>query len=303
VFFVSFVVGKIMKTKLLNSFLVTISLSLLSGCQQPVKEHNIAFSRLTEDHWQIWTMPIDGNGARQVTESAIDKRYPLWIAGSSDIVFRDNNNRFYRVNVDEGDETQIFDFFGLIDSYALAPDGEHVMFVRLRREIKDSGDLWVSTLEGKEERIITRDKGLQHEPDWSTDNERIAYVSSHGYRTAELYVVDVDGKNKVRLTNNNARETLPVFSPDGSTLCYASDESGNYEIWTMHVGSKERKQLTDSLSMDTRPYWSPDGEQIVFVSNRSGSLQLWIMNADGSEPRQLTEGPPSMDPAWRTTKE
>lgn len=265
--------------------------------QRPIR--TIAFSRLTGDYWQIWTMELDGKSTKQITNSPSDKRYPCWAENGQKIFFRTNNNKVFSFNLENGQERPILEAYGLVGSVVESPDGGTLLFVRFRNDLKDSSDLWISTLEGKGQKILTRDVGLQYDPAWSGDGKKIAYVSGHGFQTHELYIVDSNVGNKQRLTDNKALELLPAFSPDDKTLAYVSDITGDYEIWLMDVDGSNPRRLTNSDGIDTRPCWSPDGNRIMFVSNRGGNQQIWIMNKDGSDAQQLTTGPPSIDPAWK----
>ena len=244
-------------------------------------------------------MRPDGSEAKQITASASDKRYPTWTKDGRELLFRTNNNHTFSVDLATGEEKRVLSPLGLSSGAVPSPAGSKLVLARFRNQVKDSANLWLTTLEGKKSRILTRDAGMQYDPAWSPDGRQIAYISGHGYRTDELYVIDSDGKNKRRLTNNKAIELLPAYSPDGKTIAYVSDVTGNYEIWLMDANGSNRRQLTDSEGIDTRPCWSPDGSKIMFVSNRKGELQLWIMNYDGTNPRQVTTESPSMDPAWR----
>jgi len=278
---------------------VILALVAVSGCQTQQASNPIAFSRLTGDYWQIWTMQPDGSNMKQVTTSSSDKRYPVWPNNDGELLFRTNNNYVFKVNIDTGEESRILETLGLVGGAVPSPTGPELLLVRYRSQLKDSANLWVSKSIGENPKILTREAGLQYDPDWSPDGSRIAYICGHGYRTDELYVVDSDGKNKRRLTKNEAIEVLPAWSPDGRTIVYVSDVTGDYEISLMDANGGHRKRLTDTVGIDTRPCWSPNGKKIMFVSNRQGPLQLWVMNNDGSNSRKLTTGAPSMDPAWR----
>lgn len=88
---------------------------------------------------------------------------------------------------------------------------------------------------------------------------------------------------------------------DGPGLVvYASDETGNYEIFTLDPETGELTQLTDDPGVDTHPMWSPDGEKIVFSSDRDGDFEIYVMNADGSEVEQLTRNDADdVEPRWQ----
>ncbi|MGQ4809405.1 Tol-Pal system protein TolB [Candidatus Entotheonellaceae bacterium PAL068K] len=75
-----------------------------------------------------------------------------------------------------------------------------------------------------------------------------------------------------QITSYPADAFAPALSPDGSRLLYASNRSGNLDIWLHDLkGSTPMPpvQLTRDSATDTSPAWSPDGQRIVFVSHRT----------------------------------
>jgi Tol biopolymer transport system component len=82
-------------------------------------------------------------------------------------------------------------------------------------------------------------------------------------------------------------------------LAFASNRSGNWELYAMNVDGTALRRLTYHASADGGPAVSPDGQQIAFVSDRSGNLDIWIMSIDGTAVRQLTTNPArDTAPAW-----
>ena len=90
-----------------------------------------------------------------------------------------------------------------------------------------------------------------------------------------------------RLTFGSGLQSDPTFSPDGRFVAYASDRSGNFDIWVQPVAGGDAVQITRSVAQDTQPDWSPDGANIVFRSDRDGG-GLFIMPALGGSERRLT---------------
>jgi Tol biopolymer transport system component/predicted Ser/Thr protein kinase len=89
------------------------------------------------------------------------------------------------------------------------------------------------------------------------------------------------------LTTSPGLEQDPSWSPEGTRLAYASNESGNMDIWVMQIKAGRKINLTrDFPGYDGKPAWSPDGEWIAFVSERDGG-GIFIMSALGGIPKRV----------------
>jgi dipeptidyl aminopeptidase/acylaminoacyl peptidase len=103
----------------------------------------------------------------------------------------------------------------------------------------------------------------------------------------EIYVMDIDGGNFRRLTNNAVYDDYPDWSPDGDQIVFISINylMSNPKIFVMNADGSQLLQLTEGDYYDIYPDWSPDGTHILFQSNRppaSSSQGIFIMDADGS---------------------
>lgn len=115
------------------------------------------------------------------------------------------------------------------------------------------------------------------EPSWSPDSFRIAFTSSRT-GNGDIYVMDFDGGNVRRLTNDAAAERHPTWSPDGRHIAFASDKSGPSRIQIMDVdpsGTGLGTNVHPMMAPDqfplaqTEPDWSPvDANQIVYTQRR-----------------------------------
>jgi Tol biopolymer transport system component len=116
-----------------------------------------------------------------------------------------------------------------------------------------------------------------------------------------------DGSGQTRLTDNDAADEDPSWSPDGTKIAF--DNSGDNSIVTSEIyvmnaddGSGQTR-LTDNDAADEDPSWSPDGTKIAFVSNRdhprSENYEIYVMNPDGSGQTRLTDNDAAdEDPSW-----
>ena len=91
-----------------------------------------------------------------------------------------------------------------------------------------------------------------------------------------------------RLTSHSGLDTDAAWSPDGRSIAYASDRSGNFDIWVQPVdGGGEPTQITTDAAGDWQPHWAPDGKRLVFRSERDGG-GLFVVSAQGGDLRRLT---------------
>ncbi|HVN82220.1 MAG TPA: protein kinase [Terriglobia bacterium] len=99
----------------------------------------------------------------------------------------------------------------------------------------------------------------------------------------------------VQVTSSAGWEGEPAISPDGSRIAYASNESGNLNIYVTDIFGNAHRRLTDDLADDTDPAWFPDGSTIAFTSDRGGRTAIWKIGAEGGGATLLLDN--AIDPA------
>jgi len=106
-------------------------------------------------------------------------------------------------------------------------------------------------------------------------NTRIAFVSRRDGND-KIYVMNVDGTNLIRLTNDSAIASVPDWSPDGTKIAFASNRDGNWEIYVMDADGGNQTRITNHPANDDQPSWSPDGRRIAFRSDRDGNPEIYV---------------------------
>lgn len=142
---------------------------------------------------------------------------------------------------------------------------------------------------------------------------KIAFSAQVEYENHEIFAVNVDSSNLVRLTNQDGFDNDPVWSPDGSKIAFVSTRFGNWDICIMNADGSNIVRVTDHPANDFHPSWSPDGQKLVFQSNRDTQeikygdardnfdvYQLYVVNIDGSNVKRLTQNSYTNDwnPSW-----
>jgi TolB protein len=119
---------------------------------------------------------------------------------------------------------------------------------------------------------------------------RIAFASDRDGEF-DIYVMNADGSDLTRLTDDPAWDGLPAWSSDGRRIAFISNRDDNTNIYVMNADGSDLTRLTDNPADDEFPAWSPDGQQIAFKSvDDQGNYDIYVMNADGSDLTRLAEG-------------
>ena len=83
----------------------------------------------------------------------------------------------------------------------------------------------------------------------------------------------------------------PTWSPDGKSVCYISNETGNTEIYIQHLETGETLKITDTPTAEWTPAWSPDGSKIAYISNRDGNKELYYYDLSSKSTIRVTDTP------------
>ncbi len=121
----------------------------------------------------------------------------------------------------------------------------------------------------------------------------------------EIFTVPTDKGDIRNLTHSPATaERDPSWSPDGKSIAYFTDESGEYELAIRDqngLGAVRHINLGNPPSFFYTPTWSPDSKKIAYTDKR---LQLWYLELDNPSPKRIDAdyfggfGPTSLGQTW-----
>ena len=148
---------------------------------------------------------------------------------------------------------------------SVSPDGKQIVFCSLRAAFP---------LDKLTPQLRDR---YQKDPSWFGD----------------IYLMNADGSNVRRLTNEPGYDGGPFFSPDGQRIVWRHfEENGAIaDIWTMKTDGTDKRRITDFKSMSWAPYFHPSGKYIIFTSNKFGfeNFELFMVDTAGAhEPVRVT---------------
>lgn len=106
-----------------------------------------------------------------------------------------------------------------------------------------------------------------------------------------IYVINPDQPGTKRKVTTTASDISIQWSPDGNTIVYMTNYTGNWQIYSASLSGQFR-QLTSGPDISAAPTFSPDGTQVAFESNRDGSWGIYVMSVNGTNVRKVvTLGP------------
>jgi len=164
-------------------------------------------------------------------------------------------------------------------------------------------DLYAKTLTTGETTRLTNTLGYDAEGSYSPDGKTVLFASNRTAYDAlmsdreqalfdvdpasmiDIYRMDADGSNVVRLTHSIGYDGGPFFSPDGERFCWRrfSEDGVRAEIHTMGIDGKDERQLTHLGAMSWAPFYHPSGEYLIFTTNLNGfaNFEMYLVRADG----------------------
>ena len=223
------------------------------------------------------------------------------------------------------EKLELLDIFNLeyISDPQISPDGKQVIYTRNFKDVmtdKNHSNLWLSDFSGKNQRPLTVGNQSDYAARWSHDGNKVVFLSNQADDKVKLYLMWMDTKQTVALTNtarapNNVAwsqdDKQLVFTqfvtkskaslvkmpakPEGASwneppiyiddMTYRADgqgylKPGNSQIFTLSVDGGTPRQLTDSAHDHQSPTWSKDGRSIYFTANLHENHEYEPLNAE-----------------------
>ncbi len=221
--------------------------------------------------WSIHVFNADGSNLVRLTDTtgAADSE-PAWSPDNGRILFSrvyfTTNNQYdsslWLMNADGSDLHMV-----VADGFAgkWSPDGTRIIY---SSDKTGNQEIYTSNPDGTDEIQITYTDTDESYPSWSPDGTQIAFIISSGLwnsdasvLTFEIYVMNADGSDWRQLTDNDALDGNPRWSPDGSQLLFASDraDAGHFDIYVMNADGTNVRQVTHTPAGTTaiNPIWVP----------------------------------------------
>ena len=200
----------------------------------------IAFDSDRDGNWEVYVMGADGSNAVSLTDNEAVDVWPSWSPDGGRIAFftnRDGNYEIYAMDADGGNPVNLTKHDSIDVEPSWSPGGSRIAFRSDRGA--DGIGVYVLDLESSGVAQLTEHGGIGSSI-WSPDGTRVAF---HDDRVGnlEIYVMDVDGGEPVRLTHHPAADYKAAWSPDDSRIAISSKRMGSfYEVLILTMGEASR---------------------------------------------------------------
>jgi serine/threonine protein kinase/Tol biopolymer transport system component len=245
--------------------------------------HRIAFWGVPAGSAQrvLWTIPAEGGRPKRLIDDPHFNWSPTWSPDGRHLYYSSNRSgimNLWRMPVDEasGDArgepeaiTTPTSWSGLL---SVSRDGRQIVYATDEGKSNFEGielDPESTTVRG-ELRPVTQGSRAVRIGEVSPDGRWIAFQTSAPRE--DLFVVQTDGNGLRQLTNDDHKDRVPRWSPDGSRILFYSNRSGRYEAWMIRPDGSGLQQATYTQGEPLfSPVWSPDGKRFVCTLGFQGA--------------------------------
>ena len=193
----------------------------------------------------------------------------------------------FRADPDGSNLVRLTESSGYDAEGVISPQGDKILFTSMR-----TGDLelFMMDIDGKNVEQLTDQAGYDGGGFFSYDGKSIVWRASRpegqelkDYQTLlkdnlirpgklEIYIMNLDDRKPIQLTDNGAANFGPYFHPNGQKIIFSSNVSDpkgrNFDLYLVDVSTKEVERITYNETFDAFPMFSYDGQKLAFASNR-----------------------------------
>jgi dipeptidyl aminopeptidase/acylaminoacyl peptidase len=234
----------------------------------------------------VWLASTSGGRSVKLTNGLKGESSPQWSPDGLSLSFlaeRDKETQIWILPVLGGESDRLTSEENDIQSYCWSPDGTQIAYIT---------------------RDVPKDKA-EREKKRKEKFDTIVVDSDFSY--SHLWKINVDTKEKRRLTEGNFTVTSPQWSPDGKSIAFTMSAGGlqessfidisedrNTEIYIVPSSGGSPHKLTTNPGADTNPQWSPNGKLLAYVANSdpdswAAKSDLMIVSPEDPTPQDLTK--------------
>jgi TolB protein len=256
----------------------------------------------------IWIAAADGSGARLLFDGGTvgtSPETPRWSPDGTHIVFvmapvgEDGGNavEIYRMAADATNVRQLTATPGDDSHPHWSGDGKRIYFNSARATpdlslpwLRQWHDIYSMAADGSDVRRHSECKSVCTYPTPSPDGQWLAYRRvtdtpgmswdlTAAMRNSEVFVAKADGSSPVNISNSDAFDGWPIWSPDSRWIAFASNRGRIQavgQVFAVRPDGSGLRQLTDGLMSHVQPSFAPDGKSLLVYRNVEGDSEIGL---------------------------
>ena len=274
---------------------------------------------------QIWRSQVSTGETLQITRGEKSAHYPRWSPDGQFIYFlskrNTENQNIYRMRMDGGEATLLFQFPSDISAFELSRDERAIYFLtkdtlttgeKIKEKKGDrsyfvdenlkSSQIWKFDFVNQTSTQLTRGNYSVREFCLSPGQSKIAFVAApsaslNDYLQREIYLFDIQSGMESKITDNEIAEKQLAWSPDEKYLTFTSDANSRLEtyyqdtIFLISLGTETILNMLPDFKYQVLDYfWDARGQSVYLIANTGVNTQLFMLNRRSGGTRQLTSG-------------
>jgi Tol biopolymer transport system component/DNA-binding winged helix-turn-helix (wHTH) protein len=263
------------------------------------------YSGRESGNWDIYWQRVGGRKTVNLTkDSAADDVQPAYSPDGNFIAFHSEREPS-GTYVMEATSENVRRLSDVGFDPAWSPDGKELVvstdyFGDPAKRSRIPSQLWILDLATGAKRLLTNGDAVQ--PSWSPGGQRIAYWALQaGSGQRDIWTIPASGGETIRVTNDQALDWNPVWSPDGKYLYFASDRGGSMNFWRVPLDETSGRVLGAPETVVTPSVYSQhlsfsrDGKRLAYVQKlETRNLQSTrfdpLKEEKTGEPVAITQG-------------
>lgn len=226
---------------------------------------------------EVRTVKLDREMKPASASAAVPWRGKQRFWGANSVVWaKDDSGLFllsgalWRAPAEGGEGEQLVAVGGWLKAASLDTANDRLAFTQQRPD----ADIWALDRESGDVRPLITSTQLDWFHTISPNGKRVAWTSwRSGF--SEVWVCNIDGSNRQRLTQLETQSGAPTWSPDGDWIVFDTRVNGNADLYIVGSRGGPALPLLAGPEDDLQPVWSADGRTLYFTSLRGGDMGIW----------------------------
>lgn len=268
----------------------------------------ILFESTRDGKYNLFTIRPDGSDLRKLSTGETNDEQPRWSGDGRQIVFisdRDGHLQLYLMNADGSQQRRLTTSEDVDYQPDFSFKGDQVAFVSRPNQPIANHDIYIIRTGGTQRKRLTDQTGDCGSPRWSPDGKTILFVRGMLLKKSrrdmskeevdqmrssqDIFRMNADGSNLKNLTNNNVRDSTPVWAADGKTIYFSSDRDGAPYVYTMDPDGSNVRKIADANTVSA-PNISPDGKYFTYAKQVNGKTGVYSFDLKSGQERLLIGG-------------